>query len=57
MDDYQFSIFGKDCLVSFKTEPDLESIDVVREILNNITDELIKKHFLTLKEKVNATTI
>ena len=52
MDDYQFSIFGKDCLVSFKTEPNLESIETVREILNNLTDELIKKHFLTLKEKI-----
>jgi hypothetical protein len=49
-DDYQFSIFGKDCLVSFKTEPDLESIDVVREILNNLTDEIIK-------EQLDAKTI
>jgi len=50
MDDYQFSIFGKDCLVQFKNEPDLESIDVVREILNNLTDQIIK-------EQLNAKSL
>ena len=43
MDDYQVSIFGKDCMVSFINEPDLKSIDVVREILNTLTDQIIKE--------------
>ena len=50
MDEYQVSIFGKDCLVSFINEPDLKSIDVVREILNNLTDQIIK-------EQLNGKTL
>jgi len=43
MDDYQIAIFGKDCLVQFKQEPDIHSIEAVRRILNELTDQLIKE--------------
>ena len=43
MSDYQIAIFGKDCLVQFKQEPDIYSIDEVRRILNELTDQLIEE--------------
>jgi hypothetical protein len=43
MNDYQIAIFGKDCLVQFKQEPDIHSIEEVRRILNELTDQLIEE--------------
>jgi hypothetical protein len=45
INDYQIAIFGKDCLVQFKKEPDIDSIQEVRRILNELTDQLIEEKF------------
>jgi hypothetical protein len=52
MDEYETLIFGQDCLILFQKKPDLDSIEEIRNILNTLTDQIIKEHFLTLKERV-----